>query len=69
MPLRLTTGIDSTFVGPAYQMALTMIKHIIKNIIRSTTLNIIIPKHLETFKFRNIIKTRPQHQFGNIPNQ
>ena len=35
LPLRLTKGIDSTLVSPAYQMELKMIKQIIKHIIRS----------------------------------
>ena len=58
-PLRLTTGLDSTFVGPAYQMVFKMIKHIIKHIILSTNLNSIIPTLLETLKFYDKIKTRP----------
>ena len=52
-----TSGLDRTFVRPAHQMALKMIKHIIKHIRRSSTLKSITPKLLEMFKFHNKIKT------------
>ena len=50
LPLRLTTGLYSTLVIPAYHMDLKMIKQIIKHIIRSITLNIIITKLLDKYK-------------------
>ena len=59
--INLTIGLDSTFVRPAYQIVLKIIKQIIKYMIRFTTLKSIIPKLLENFN----VLTKSKH-YHNI---